>query len=301
MLKQRREIGIRSGRSMTCRIMILIGLAGCVETQQEAEEVAMTIAQVIAGGPTCTWDGSAGPLLDGVMDLVSVVSPGGAIGHSRRYPIGVKWGLSGERAASEDPGSNFGENFITLKDVEVRLIFDDAVVLPPTDETRGNFPATYVVPTMGTQDVGTPPVAVFDLIPTWVAQRLALDRQIWLDTTTESSLGTRAPAKGKHYLLATEFRLRGFNAGGKAVVSNWFRWVVSLCRGCRMSFTSTPPMRPAANFPGFPGHYGADELTQPEPLPPRPGVITWCSAGVRNAGFAKDVVMPSQPLRPRTY
>ncbi len=286
---------------MICRAVLLISLAGCVQSQQEAEEVAMTITSVIAGGPKCTWDGSTGPLLGGEMDLISVASPGGSIGHSRRYPIGVQWVLSSGGAENEDPGENFGENFITLKDAEVRLIFDDAVVLPPTDETRGNLPATYVVPTMGTQDIGTPPIAVFDLIPTWVAQRLALDSQIWIDTSSESNLGTRTPAKGKNYLLATEFRLRGFNAGGKAVVSNWFRWVISLCRGCRMRFTSTPPMRPTANFPSFPGHYDADMLTRPEPLPARPGVISWCSAGVRNGGFAVDVVMPSQPLRPRVY
>ena len=288
---------------MMCRAVMLICLASCVQTQQEAEEVAMTIKSVAGGGPNCSWDGSSPNLLNGIMDLISLASPGGSIGHSRRYPIGVQWSLNSARESggSTDPNNAFGETFITLKDVEVRLAFDDAVVLPPTDETRGNLPATYVVPTMGTQDTGTPPVAVFDLIPTWVAQRLALDRQIWLDTTSEQNTGTRAPASGKRYLLATEFRLRGVNAGGKIVVSNWFRWVVSLCRGCRLSFTATPPMRPAPNFPGFPGHYGADELTQPEPLPVRPGVISWCSAGVWNGGFSADVVMPSQPLRPRVY
>jgi hypothetical protein len=282
---------------------MLICLTGCVQSQQVAEEVAMTIKSVIAGGPNCNWDGTAGNLNNGVMDLVSLVSPGGAIGNSRRYPIGVEWSLNraSESGGSTDPNAAFGETFITLKDVEVRLAFDDAVVLPPTDETRSNLPATYVVPTMGTQDIGTPPVAVFDLIPTWVAERLALDRQIWLDTTFEQNNGFRAPASGKKYLLATEFRLRGVNAGGKAVVSNWFRWVVSLCRSCRISFTATPPSRPAPGYAGFPGHYGADELTQPEPLPPRPGVVTWCSAGVWNGGFALDVVMPSQPLRPRVY
>ena len=287
---------------MMCRAVMLICLAGCVQTQQEAEEVAMTIAAVVSAGSNCNWDGTGGQLLAGQMDLISLVSPGGSIGHSRRYPIGVQWGLnSAGESGSTDPNAAFGETFITLKDVEIRLAFDDAIVLPPTDETRGNLPATYVVATMGTQDTGTPPVAVFDLIPTWVAQRLALDRQIWLDTTSDLNTGTRGPAPGKDYLLATEFRLRGVNAGGKTVVSNWFRWVITLCRGCRMSFTATPPMRPAPGVAGFPGHYGADELTQPEPLPPRPGVISWCSAGVHQGGFAKDVVMPSQPLRPRVY
>lgn len=288
---------------MMVRAALLLGLVGCPQTQQEAEEVAMTIGSVVSAGGNCNWDGSGGPLRTGQMDLISVASPGGAIGHSRRYPIGVQWGLnsSTRSEASDEPGSAFGDSFITLKDVEVRLVFDDAVVLPPTDETRANLPASYVVPTMGTQDVGTPPIAVFDLIPTWVTQRLALDRQIWLDTSTDSNLGTRIPAPGKDYLLATEFRLRGLNAGGKTVVSNWFRWVVSLCRGCRVSFTGTPPMRPAPSFPGFPGHYGADELTQPEPLPSRPGIINWCNGGVHQGGFAKDVVMPSQPLRPKVY
>jgi hypothetical protein len=297
MLGYRLEQPLRSFSSVVFRTVLLIGLTSCIQTQQDPEEVAMTVGAVVSGGPNCAWDGTGGQLLTGEMDLISVASPGGAIGHSRRYPIGVQWAVS----AAEQAASEFGDSFITLKDVEVRLMYDDAVVAPPTDETRENLPATYVVPTMGTQDVNTAPIAVFDLIPTWVAQRLALDRQIWLDTSKDSALGTRIPAPGKGYLLATEFRLRGYNAAGKRLVSNWFRWVISLCRGCRMSFTTTPPSRPAPGVAGFPGHYGADEINQQEPLPSRPGIVTWCSAGVSQATFALDVVQPSQPLVPRTY
>ena len=297
MLGFRLEQPLRSFSGLMFRAIILMGMTSCTLSQQDPEEVAMTVAAVVSAGPNCLWDVSAGQLLTGEMDLISVASPGGAVGHSRRYPIGVQWAST----AGAEASAEFGDSFITLKDVEVRLMYDDAIVAPPTDETRQNLPATYVVPTMGTQDLNQTPIAVFDLIPTWVAQRLALDRQIWLDTSKDSNLGTRVPAPGKGYLLATEFRLRGYNAGGKRLVSNWFRWVISLCRGCRMSFTTTPPARPAAGFPTFPGHYAAEDIDQPEPLPARPGVVTWCSAGVDQGIFSQDVVQPSQPLEPRTY
>jgi hypothetical protein len=271
---------------------LIFVLSGCNSGDSQAEEVAMTIAAVIASGDQCTWNGSDSTLLRGSMDLLSLVSPGGAIGHSRRYPIGVKWSVN--RNSEEGPG--FDDSFITLKDVEVRLIYDEAVVAPPTETTRQNLPATYVVPTMGTQDADNPPIAVFDLIPTWVARRLALDAQIWVDTSS----GRSANTPGKDYLLTTEFRLRGLNAGGKPVVSNWFRWVVHLCRGCRLKFTATPPARPSSK-PVFPGNYTSDDLTQPEPVPSRPGVVLWCSAGVSQGMWILDLVQPSQPLAPREY
>jgi hypothetical protein len=272
------------------RIFCLIFvLSGCSITDSSAEEVAMTIAAVVTAGDECAWDGSDVTFARGTMDLISLESPGGAIGHSRRYPIGVKW-------APNRDNDGFDDSFITLKDVEVRLIFDEALVAPPTETTRQNLPATYVVPTMGTQDAGSPPVAVFDLIPTWVARRLALDAQIWVDTSS----GLSANTPGKDYDLATEFRLRGLNAGGKPVLSNWFRWVVRLCRGCRLKFTATPPARPSSS-PVFPGSYTADDLAQPEPIPARPGVVLWCSAGVSQATTIVDLVQPSQPLSPREY
>ena len=271
---------------------LIFVLSGCNSGGSQAEEVAMTIAAVISAGDQCTWDGSDVDLKTGTMDLLSLVSPGGAIGHSRRYPIGVKWSINRKNEESD----GFDDSFITLKDVEVRLIYDEAVVAPPTETTRQNLPATYVVPTMGTQDADNPPIAVFDLIPTWVARRLALDAQIWVDTSSGQSANT----PGKDYLLTTEFRLRGLNAGGKTVFSNWFRWVVELCRGCRLKFTATPPARPG-NEPVFPGNYTADDLLQPEPIPSRPGVVMWCSAGVKQGLWVLDLVQPSQPLAPREY
>ena len=165
---------------MMVRAALLLGLVGCPQTQQEAEEVAMTIGSVVSAGGNCNWDGSGGPLRTGQNGphqrrlTRRRHRPQQALPH--RGAVGSK--LLCALEASDEPGSAFGDSFITLKDVEVRLVFDDAVVLPPTDETRANLPASYVVPTMGTQDVGTPPIAVFDLIPTWVTQRLALDRQI---------------------------------------------------------------------------------------------------------------------------
>ena len=282
---------------MLTRLLLILCLSGCPQTAQVAEEVAMTIQKVNSAGDFCDWGGASARLGEGTLDLLSMVAPGGAVGQSRRYPIGVTWTLNqltGTGAGAEV--NPFGEAFITLKDVEVRLVYDDAVVAPPTERTRQNLPATYVVPTMGTQDFQAPPNAVFDLIPTWVARRLALDSQIWVDTSNGN-----IPMTGKAYLLATEFRLRGLNAGGKTVVSNWFRWVVRLCRGCLLEFTATPPMRPAPGVPVFPGHYGAEELSQPDPMPARPGVVTWCAAGASQGQFVRTLVQVSQPLQTRQY
>ncbi len=255
----------------------------------------MTINSVLAAGDSCNWEGGVSDLLSGRMDLLSLAAPGGAIGHSRRYPIGVNW-VRLSAASEEEESGAINNSFVTLKDAEVRLIYSDRVVVEPTEQTQQNLPATYVVPTMGTEGFGKTPPAVFDLIPTWVAQRLALDANIWASTTDSGR-----PAPGKDYLLATEFRLRGLTAGGQAVVSNWFRWVVQLCRGCQLQFTATPPMRPAEGVPVFPGHYTATDLARKEPLPTVPGVITWCAAGVGQGSYQRDLVQPSQPLQPKVY
>ncbi len=279
---------------MLPRLFLMLSLSGCMQTETQPEVVAMTISHVLQAGPECQWGASNPVLLEGALDLVSLVAPTGGVGHSRRYPIGVAWSLNqGGSSGETDP---FGDNFITLKDAEVRLVYEDAVVAPPTERTQQNLPATYVVPTMGTQDAQLPPIAVFDLIPTWVARRLALDSQIWVDTTD----GVR-PKEGKAYLLTTEFRLRGVNAGGKRVVSNWFRWIVRLCRSCQIRFTATPPRRPAPGVPVFPGHYSAEDLLQPDPMPTRPGVLNWCSSGAYQGAFSLDLVQVSQPLQTRQY
>ena len=243
----------------------------------------MTIGSVVSANSNCNWDGSGGPLRTGQMDLISVASPGGAIGHSRRYPIGVQWGLnsSTRSEASDEPGGAFGDSFITLKDVEVRLVFDDAVVLQPTDETRANLPASYVVPTMGTQDVGTPPIAVFDLIPTWVTQRLALDRRPGR-YQHGLNLGNRVyrhPVRtpARHRVSTPRAQRRGQNGRLQLV-----QWVVSLCRGCRSASPARPIRR--RRHPGFPGHYGADEPADPSRCHHARGSSTGVTAGSIKAG-----------------
>jgi len=263
----------------------------------------MTILDVISAGDACQWEGGVAQLLSGVMDIRSLVGPD-RIGHSRRYPIGVRWARAANAEATDE---EVDDSFLILKDVEVRLIYEDPERLEPTPETQQSLPAAYVVPTMGTQDLNAPPVAVFDLIPTWVAERLAMDAVIWDQTSRPaddptipgSDSAARVIAPGKDYILATEFRLRGETAGGKKVVSNWFRWVIRLCRGCKINFTATPPRRPALGRAVFPGHYAGDDLSLPEPLPAQPGLIAWCNAGVSQGLYVLDLVQPSQPLVPR--
>jgi hypothetical protein len=255
----------------------------------------MTINSVVPAGDSCAWEVNEGDLLTGRMDLLSLAAPGGAIGHSRRYPIGVNW-VRLSASSEEDESETVNNSFVTLRDAEVRLIYSDRVVVEPTEQTQQNLPATYVVPTMGTEGFDKTPPAVFDLIPTWVAERLALDANIWASTTDSGR-----PASGKDYLLTTEFRLRGLTAGGDQVVSNWFRWVIHLCRGCQLQFTATPPMRPAEGVPVFPGHYTSADLARLEPLPAVPGIISWCAAGVSQGKYQRDLVQPSQPLQPKVY
>lgn len=280
---------------MSClRAILCLSCIACGTSGDSAEDVALIIQEVTPSGDECLYEGSAGAILAGRFDLISLVAPGGAVGNSRRYVIGVKWARLREGDRIDD--GKLREDFVILQDVEVRLVYKDRVVTEPTEETQNNLPATYVVPTMGSEDFGDPPPAVFDLIPTWVARRLALDAHIWAATTASG-----VPAPGKDYLLPIEFRLRGSNIGGRKVRSNWFRWVVSLCRGCQIAFTSTPPQRPFEGVPVFPGNYTSEELGQTKPLPRRPGIVRWCTAGAFQGTWVLDLVQPSQPLEPRSY
>ena len=96
-------------------------------------------------------------------------------------------------------------------------------------------PATYRVPTGGSSDLTVEnQIAVFDLIPTWIARRLAADRQIWLATSHNGY-----PRSGKAYDLPVEFRLNGTNLGGRSVTSTGFVGSSTL-RGCLLSFSCSP-------------------------------------------------------------
>ena len=125
-----------------------------------------------------------------------------------------------------------------------------------------------------------------------MARRLAQDANIWQATSANNSAGGRL-GPDKSYLLPIEFRLVGENLGGLKVRSNWFRWVVALCRGCNIQFESVPA---GSSKRGFPGNLEAVDT------PPKPeGVVRWCAGGVDQGEWQFTKVAPSIDLRPRQY
>ena len=99
----------------------------------------MTINSVLAAGDSCNWEGGVSDLLSGRMDLLSLAAPGGAIGHSRRYPIGVNW-VRLSAASEEEESSAINNSFVTLKDAEVRLIYSDRVGSNPQSRPNKIYP-----------------------------------------------------------------------------------------------------------------------------------------------------------------
>jgi hypothetical protein len=269
--------------SLTLALGALVAASGCTLDDTVGLQ-GLTVKRVIPSGDDCDWPVNALSLAGGVMDLISLEAPGGGIGHSRRYVIGAVWSPS-------DPREEIDENFIVMKSAEVRIDFPEASPAAVTQTTQNNLPEVYTVPTSGTQ-IGGDPIAVFDLIPTWVARRLAQDANIWQATSAQNQAGGDL-GPGKSYLLPVEFRLVGENLGGQRVHSNWFRWVVSLCRGCMVAFEAVPPMDGKKGFPGN---------LESSATPPKPeGVVRWCAGGVAQGGWAVTKVAPSVTLVPRQY
>jgi hypothetical protein len=258
-------------------------MPGCASNDGTSLQ-ALTVKRVIPSGNQCRWPTNDQSMVEGLMDLISLEAPGGGIGHSRRYIVGVTWKPTHQSDIID-------ENFIVMKSAEVRIDFAEASPTPATQATRSNLPAVYSVPTSGTQ-VDEDPIAVFDLIPTWVARRLAQDANIWQATSANNSAGG-ALGPGKSYLLPVEFRLIGENLGGLKVHSNWFRWVINLCRGCNVKFESAPAA--SAKF-GFPGNL------ETLGTPPKPeGLVRWCAGGVSQGEWEFTKVAPSIDLQPRQY
>ncbi len=273
----------------------LLACSACTEVESP-ESLAMLIRAVGPAGEDCLWD-SVGEMeiFGGDMDLIGLSSDHGGVGHSRRYVIGVSWDVTEEKESGAEPGPD--DNFIMLHHAEIRFHFEDATSMP-TEETLASLPATYRVPTGGSTDVGPGNrIAVFDVIPTWIARRLAADRQIWMATSHDGF-----PAAGKSYRMPMEFRLIGTNLGGRTVSSNWFRWVITLCRGCRLRFSCAPPRKCIQGAPSLAGNYTADQLGMSCPLPEPPGVVRWCNGGVsQGSGFTVDAVCPTAPIMVDTY
>lgn len=274
----------------------LLFAAGCPPVEG-AEEVAMLVTRVVSSGTDCRWPDPdiQNELLNGVMDLTGLVSDNGGVGHSRRYIIGVTWSPLAEGTSGAEEGPD--DNLIMLHHAEVRFHFEDATA-QPTETTIGALPVTYRVPTGGSSDVdANQRLAVFDLIPNWVARRLAMDRQIW-----EANSHNGYPAPGKDYRLPLEFRIVGTNTVGREMVSNWYRWIVSLCRGCRLRFSCAPPTR--CSGPGtvsVPGNYTSDNLDMECPEPTPSGLVRWCSSAAAQGIFAVTTVCPTSPMTMKTF
>lgn len=273
----------------------LLLLTGCDEAT-DTQPVTMLISHVGESGEDCLWDGASEmEILRGRLDLIGLSSGHGGVGHSRRYTIGVLWTTAETSERSSEDGPD--DNFIMLENVDVRFHFEDATSMP-SDDTIASLPASYTVPTGGSSDITNQNrIAVFDLIPTWVARRLAADRQIWLATSHDGY-----PRSGKSYSLPVEFRLNGRNLGGRTVTSNWFRWVIGICRGCLMDFSCSPPVKCSPGVPSIAGNYTGADLTMDCPQPQLPGVVRWCHSGSNPGGaFTKAVICPTSPISVRSF
>ena len=277
------------------RFFVILGLIGSVACTEvtETEPVTMLIAHVGVSGIDCFWDGAdvapEGELLKARFDLIGLSADNGGVGHSRRLTVGALWAIA-EEEQNDSEGPD--DDFIMIEDVEVRFHFEDATSMP-SEDTIASLPATYRVPTGGSSDLTVENrIAVFDLIPTWIARRLAADRQIWLATSHNGY-----PRSGKAYDLPVEFRLNGTNIGGRPVTSNWFRWVVRICRGCLLSFSCSPPVQCAPGTPSLAGNYTRGELEMDCPQPQLPGIVRWCHAGAESdIIFEKTVICPTSPI-----
>lgn len=275
------------------RLFVILGLIGSVACTEatDTEPVTMLISHVGAAGEDCLWDGaSETEIVNGRLDLIGLSASNGGVGHSRRYTVAAKWTTAQEEARNDSEGPN--DDFIMIEDVEVRFHFEDATSMP-SEDTVASLPATFRVPTGGSSDLTVENrIAVFDLIPTWIAQRLAADRQIWLATSHDGY-----PRAGKRYQLPMEFRLNGTNLGGRSVTSNWFRWVINLCRGCALSFSCSPPVKCAKGVPSLAGSYTSADLGMDCPQPQLPGVVRWCHAGANQGGpYSITAVCPTSPI-----
>ena len=270
-------------------ILGLIGSVACTEVT-DTEPVTMLISHVGSSDTDCLWDGASElELTRGRMDLIGLSAGNGGVGHSRRYTVGVLWATAEEEDRNDGEGPN--DDFIMIEDVEVRFHFEDATSMP-SEDTIASLPATYRVPTGGSSDVTVENrIAVFDLIPTWIARRLAADRQIWLATSHNGY-----PRSGKGYDLPVEFRLNGTNLGGRPVTSNWFRWVITICRGCLLSFSCSPPVKCSPGSPSVAGNYTGTDLGMDCPQPQLPGVVRWCHAGASQGGFETTAICPTSPI-----
>ena len=268
-------------------ITALLPTLAC-EPKEGAEEIGMKIIMVNPPSKICEWEANDSELQTGTLDLGSVASDGGGIGYARRYPIGVNW------THTVEPEGDDLDAFINLHHAEVRFHFEDAMA-QPTEQTMGSLPSVYRVPTSGTSDDGSRSLfAVFDVLPSWVVKRLAMDKNIWQANSVDGYI-----QPDKDYYLPLEFRIVGKNSAGRTVHSNWYRWVINLCRGCRLRYTCSPPHICRSGLTSHAGAYS--NLGDSCPTPDFLNVVPWCAAGGAQGNWEAVAVCASTNIGARSY